>query len=274
MLEEQIFIEAINNLKEFARLNGGIVTKQDIMDNFSGVELEDGQLQLIYGYLQNSQIKISDVEIKENAFEKLNHKLMEKREETEQEFRETPRDSDQETDKKLLAMYMEDLKLINTSHEKLENLLKMVLDGDKKAENQLIEYFLPKIVEWIEPFKNKGVSSGDLIQEGNLILIMLLKDKCSISEKEWKTKFECMLKKKIENASNQMIEEQKSSNIIGNKVLSRVNAVNDCAVKLSKELDRKVTIEEVAENMGISTEMVKEAIEFSSNKIEDIVIEK
>lgn len=274
MLEEQVFIEAINNLKEFAKLNGGIVTKKDIMDYFSGVELEERQLQLIYGYLQNNHIKISDVEIKENAFENMNHKLMEKREETEQAFHETQKDSDQETDKKLLAMYMEDLKLINASDENLEILLKLVLDGDKKAENQLIEYFLPKIVAWIEPFKNKGVSSGDLIQEGNLILIMLLHEKSSISEKEWNTKFEYLLKEKVEHACNEMLEEQKSSNVISNKVLSRVNAVNDCAVKLSKEFDRKVTIEEVAENMGISTQMVKEAIEFSSNKIEDIVIEK
>lgn len=274
MDEQLVFIEAIDNLKEFARLNGGVVSKKDIMDNFGGVELEEGQLQLIYGYLQNNHIKISDVEITENAFEKNNSKLIDKREEVdaiESEKNNELKEIEKENDKKIVAMYMEDLKSIHISSEKEESLLKMALEGDKNAENELVELYLPKIVEWIEPFQNKGVPSGDLIQEGNLILMMLVKEK-SLSVEEWYTKFENILRAKVQDTCNNIIEQQRNSYVVGKKVLNKVNAVNDCVVKLSKELDRKVTLKEVAENMGISAEMVKEAIDFSSNKIEDIVI--
>ena len=54
--EQQIFIEALDNLKEYAKLNFGVITRKDILDNFGGVELEESQLQLIYGYLQNNRI--------------------------------------------------------------------------------------------------------------------------------------------------------------------------------------------------------------------------
>ena len=276
MVEQEIFIEAIENLKEFAKLNGGVVTKQDIMDNFGGVELEEGQMQLIYGYLQNSHIKISDVEITENAFEKINSKSIDALEEVDEidlKKDKLQREIDEENDKKIVAMYMEDLKLIHINSEKEERLLKMALEGDKKAEEQLIEVYLLKIVEWIEPFRNKGVPSADLIQEGNLILLTQISEKNKLSVDEWNTRFERILRDKIEAVCNSFIEEQKDSYTVSKKVLNKVNAVNDCVIKLSNELDRKVTIQEVAEYMGISDNSVKEAIDFSSNKIEDIAIE-
>ena len=276
MEEQEIFIEAIENLKDYAKLNGGVVTKKDIMDNFGGVELEEGQLQLIYGYLQNSHIKISDVEITENAFEKINSKSIDALEEVDEidlKKDKLQREIDEENDKKIVAMYMEDLKLIHINSEKEERLLKMALEGDKKAEEQLIEVYLLKIVEWIEPFRNKGVPSADLIQEGNLILLTQISEKNKLSVDEWNTRFERILRDKIEAVCNSFIEEQKDSYTVSKKVLNKVNAVNDCVIKLSNELDRKVTIQEVAEYMGISDNSVKEAIDFSSNKIEDIVIQ-
>jgi len=276
MEEQEIFIEAIENLKDFAKLNGGVVTKQDIMDNFGGVELAEGQLQLVYGYLQNNHIKISDVEITENVFEKINSKSIDALEEIDEidlNKDNIQREIDEENDKKIVALYMEDLKLIQINSEKEELLLKRALEGDKKAEDQLIEVYLLKIIEWIEPFRNKGVPSADLIQEGNLILLTQIKEKDNLTVDEWNTQFERILRDKIETTCNSFIEEQKDSYIVSKKVLNKVNAVNDCVIKLSKELDRKVTIEEVAEYMGISDDTVKEAIDFSSNKIEDIMIQ-
>jgi len=276
MIEKEAFIDAIENLKDFAKLNGGVITKQDIMDNFGGVKLEEGQLQLVYGYLQNNHIKISDIKITENAFEKINSKSIDALEETDdidEKKEKIQREIDEENDKKIVDMYMEDLKLIQIISEKEEHLLKMALEGDKKAEDQLIEVYLLKIVEWVEPFRNKGVPSADLIQEGNLILLTQVKEKNTLSVDEWNTQFESILRDKIELVCNRFIEEQKDSYTVSKKVLNKVNAVNDCVIKLSKELDRKVTIEEVAEYMGISDDTVKEAISFSSNKIEDIVIQ-
>ena len=275
MEEQEIFIEAIENLKDFATLNGGVVTKQDIMDNFGGVDLVEGQLQLVYGYLQNNHIKIIDVEITENLFEKINSKSLDEIEESDEidlKKDNIQSEIDEENDKKIVAMYMEDLKMIQINSEKEERLLKLTLEGDKKAEDQLIEVYLLKIVEWIEPFRNQGVPSADLIQEGNLILLTQVKEKNKLTVEEWNTQFEKILRDNIEAACNDFVEEQKSMHIVSKKVLNKVNAVNDCVIKLSKELDRKVTIEEVAEYMGISDNTVKEAIDFSSNKIEDIVI--
>lgn len=276
MDEQQVFIEALENLKEYSKLNFGVITKKDILDNFGGVELEDSQLQLIYGYLQNNNIKISDVIIKENAFEKINSKALEDNDdaiEVDAISKSVQKEIDDENDKKFVDMYMEDLQEVKEISELEEaELLSKAFSGDKNAENQFIEGYLPKVVSMIEEFRGKGVHTGDLIQEGNLLLMTLVKGNSDIQPEKLKSKFSSILKNQIAQASNRLIEEQKGLSIAGQKILNRVNAVNDCAIRLSQELGRKVTVDEVAGNMGISVDSVKEAIDFSSNKIEDIKI--
>lgn len=67
-----------------------------------------------------------------------------------------------------------------------------------------------------------------------------------------------------------MIDEQKESNQVAGRVLGKVNLVNDWAKRLRNELERKPTIQEVADKMGISPEQVTEAIRLSAEAIEDI----
>ena len=69
-----------------------------------------------------------------------------------------------------------------------------------------------------------------------------------------------------------MIDEQNMSNKAAAKVLGKVNLVIDWAKRLKEELERKPTVDELAEKMGISKENVMEAIRLSAENIEDIDI--
>lgn len=272
MDEQQIFIEAIENLKSYAKLNGMVITKQEILDNLKGIDLQEGQLQLIYGYLKNNQIIISDVNLNENKFEKINTDFIENQNEIDTDGTFTINELEEEADKKLVSMYLEDLKLMEVNHDtNVERLVNDILNGNQNAENDLIEYYLPQVIDWIEPFKNKGIPVGDLIQEGNLVLITMVKNIKKDNHRDV-SQFIYILKTTIEDTITSYIEEQSNSVMTGKKILNKVNAVNDCAVNLSRELERKVTIEEVAERMGISIQAVKEAIDLSSNNIEDIIL--
>ena len=53
------FMGALNSLKEYAKVNGNIVTKQDVESYFKDLGLDDSKYQMITGYLRYlSQMKI------------------------------------------------------------------------------------------------------------------------------------------------------------------------------------------------------------------------
>ncbi len=74
----------------------------------------------------------------------------------------------------------------------------------------------------------------------------------------------------IMDAMEEFIREDADSHQIDENVLGRVNDVNDKAKELYDSLLRKVTVKEVAEELGIAEEKVREAVKFSANHIDYI----
>ena len=60
------FMEAMNGLKEYAKVNGGFITKDDVLSYFKDLDLDDGKLQMVYGYLMANNIKIKGAAPKMN----------------------------------------------------------------------------------------------------------------------------------------------------------------------------------------------------------------
>lgn len=275
-MDQEMFITAVENLKEFARVNGSQVTKQDILDEFKGIELNDGQLQLVYGYLQSNKIKITDVDLKENKFEEIMDKSIEGQVDAENAVDEESAKRQEaklqeinEQDKKFMDQYLEDLKgTKRMSQAEQDQMMEKSQQGDKKAEHKLVESFLLSIVDWVQPFQGKGVPVADLIQEANLTLLMLL------AEGECGVQFEEELVKRINTALQNSVDEQKDTSMTGQKILNKVNALNDCVERMYDELKRKVSVQEVAQEMGISEEDVKEAADLSADHIEHLKLEK
>ena len=77
---------------------------------------------------------------------------------------------------------------------------------------------------------------------------------------------------RVERSVNRLIEEQTGEKMAGNKILSKVNLVNDAAQKAYKEYGRKLTAAELAEFMHVAEDEVKEALRLSANKIENVIV--
>ncbi|MDO5403614.1 MAG: sigma-70 domain-containing protein [Eubacteriales bacterium] len=303
--KQGVFIEALNSLKEFAKVNGGIVTKADVLSYFknldldsgTGIDFDEAKLQMVYGYLMANNIRIKGEDSKENEFLKMMEKAQSRElekdegqvalEEEKAGIKQMEDSLDYEEDDKNLKLYLEELqsidKISDTSRAYL--LMNIAEDNDKESLKILTESFLEKIVEWIKPYARQGVLSSDLVQEANLCMTAYMNDKRFLNNFEWREKIkegssEDILKvmseieedvhSEVKGCLQMLIDEQLSSNRVSGKVLGKVNLVNDWAVRLSEELGRKPTIDEVAEKMGISSDNIKEAIRLSAETIEKI----
>ena len=143
-------------------------------------------------------------------------------------------------------------------------LINIVEDNDKESLKILSESYLEKIVEWVEPYRCRGVLAADLVQESNLAMMSYIGQKLWQNNYEWKDKIK-------EGSTNDIIE------VLGgiDKEVKYHADVNDWAVRLKEELGRKPTVKEVAERMGVAEDVVSEALSLSADKIEDInVVDK
>lgn len=79
-----------------------------------------------------------------------------------------------------------------------------------------------------------------------------------------------MLGRMIMDAMEEYIAENAEEARKDKKILDKVNKVAKAADELYEELHRKVTIEEVMQESGMSRRSIEDAIRMSGNKIESL----
>ena len=297
------FMEAVGSIKEYAKVNGNIVTRDDVHSFFKDMALDDAKFQMISGYLMANGIKIQGEDSVDNEFLKLMESASEdntdedgehiskEEEENKKVADDIVSHLDYEEDEKYLKMYLEDISGIQPMTDVTRSylLMNIVEDNDKESLKLLTESYLEKIASWIEPFRGKGVLACDLVQEANLAMTAYIGQQEWLNNYEWKDKIkeggqedllnvlkgiDEAVKELIEGSLNMLIDEQTDVNMVSGKILNKVNLVNDWGTRLKEELGRKPTVEEVAKNMGVAENVVLEAIRLSSETIEDIKYEK
>ena len=285
--KQALFMEALNELKEYAKVNGNIVTRDDVTGYFKGIDLDESSLNMVYGYLLANNIKVSGEDLGDNPFLAMMEEEKGEKDSDENESFTMLSEEDYKRDEEYIAMYLDELSKIEQLSDtgRAFLLMNIVEDKDKESLKILSSSFLSKIVEWIEPFRRKGVLSGDLIQEGNLAMMAYISEERFLNNYEWKDKIkegstedllyvlneiEKEVKGEVEGALSMLLDEQSESDRTTGKVLSKVNLVNDWAARLKIEMGRKPTVQEVADKMGVSKQIVLDAIQLSANNIEDI----
>lgn len=347
------FIEALNGLKEYAKVNGNIVTKEDVNSYFKDMHLDDNKYSMITGYLMANGITIKGEDGTDNEFlhmlestaddsvkndengividdnadtqkvddnqgnnsisednknhinsESNNDGLITKINISEEEVKSLPEkeaamaaqmiadNMDYSEDDVYLERYKKELEAIQPVSDTTRAylLINIVEDNDKESLKILSESYLEKIVEWVEPYRCRGVLAADLVQESNLAMMSYIGQKLWLNNYEWKDKIkegstndiievlggiDKEVKYQAEESMRMLIDEQMDSNRVSGKVLNKVNYVNDWAIRLKEELGRKPTVKEVAERMGVAEDVVSEALSLSADKIEDInVVDK
>ncbi|MCI6020966.1 MAG: sigma-70 domain-containing protein [Clostridia bacterium] len=304
-MEQQLFIEALENLKIFAKSNGDKVTKADVLDCIGhDAELDDAKWQMVAGYLKTNGIELTDVELTDHTFERQIEEA-DKRQAEKELHKEQQEDEDSdagESDKKdsendtkidaqekqLLDMYLEDLKSIAPlSRTTQAVILQDVCDKDVESRGVIINNYFLQVVEWVKAYAGKGVAMMDLIQEANVIVMdelgkrdwMKQLDAFDVMDSDdinaWtdlSERLDAYLIDRVKEGVEKLIEEQTDEKMAGNKILTKVNAVNDAAEAAHKEYGRKVTVEELAQFMHVPVEDVSEALRLSANKIENVVV--
>jgi len=240
--EEILFAGALEQVKQLAREQGGNIESSQVKEAFAKLQLADEQMEMVFDYLKKNKIGVDEPI---NPDEYL---------------------TEEETD--YLEEYKKELaELKKYSNGEKEAITLSAMAGDTDAQKELICIYLPQVIELSKLYAGQGVYLEDLIGEGNMALTMGV---TMLGCLENATEAEGMLVKMIMDAMEESIAENMEENDKDRKVLERVNKVAGKARELAEDLHRKVTVEELAEETGMSKKAIRDAMRMSGYAIEDL----
>lgn len=240
MNKELEFAKKLEVVRKLAKAQGNMLSKEQVEEAFGEIDITGAQLEPVFAYLKTKNIGIGEPMNIEEIL--------------------TPEDKD------YLTEYVESLKELPVFSDGEKRAYAMsAMAGEADGKLNMINLFLPQVVDIAKLYSGQGVLLEDLIGEGNVALATGVEMLGCLEDPE---EVDGMLGKMIMDAMEDYIAENTEAKKADMQVVDKVNNISDQAKELAESLQRKITVEELAAETGINEEEIREAIKFSGNKIE------
>ncbi|HEX6970877.1 MAG TPA: RNA polymerase sigma factor RpoD [Limnochordia bacterium] len=260
--EELTDIEGVNELMQRGK-KSGVLSYQEIMDTLQDIELSPEQIDEIYEKFASQGIDI----VPDSGDGARSASQNRRGDDAELDG------SEQDSDVALLEgvglddpvrMYLKEIGRVPllTAEEEVE-LAKRIEQGDETARRRLVEANLRLVVSIAKRYVGRGMLLLDLIQEGNLGLIK------AVEKFDYRKgfKFSTYATWWIRQAITRAIADQARTIRIPVHMVETINKLIRVERQLVQELGRQPTPEEIAEQMEIPVERVREIQKISQEPV-------
>lgn len=233
MADRLKFQEKLNGILNLTQNQGGRISLEDVEKYFEEDHLSEEQMNLVCEYLMSQKMAVTGyVQARGTVIERGEEQRKEQLNREEQ-------------------LYVE---------EYLGNLDQMV---EHSVEEARMAYYLPKVVEEAMKLHRADIFIGDMIQEGNLSLMLALNEIPQSPDEEEK------ILEEVRSGILAMAEAQKETKRQDNKMVERVTELDDTIKSLKEEMGRKVSIDEVAERLGVSEDEIEDILKLAGEEVKE-----
>ena len=261
------FSEKLVELLELAKKKKNVLEYQEISDFFKDSPLEVDQMEKVFDFLEASGVDV--LRITENSGDELlldndmDMDGMEDEEEVELDKIDlsVPEGVSIEDP---VRMYLKEIGKVSllSADEEIE-LAKRMENGDEAAKKRLAEANLRLVVSIAKRYVGRGMLFLDLIQEGNLGLIK------AVEKFDYRKgyKFSTYATWWIRQAITRAIADQARTIRIPVHMVETINKLIRVSRQLLQELGREPTPEELAEEMDMPVDRVREILKISQEPV-------
>ena len=253
------FLEKLQELLAIAKKKKNVLEYQEINDFFHDMELDAEQFEKILDFLETNNIdvlRISDEGDDEDI-------LIDEDDEVEVENIDLSV-PDGISIEDPVRMYLKEIgKVALLSAEEEIDLAKRMELGDQEAKKRLAEANLRLVVSIAKRYVGRGMLFLDLIQEGNLGLIK------AVEKFDYRKgyKFSTYATWWIRQAITRAIADQARTIRIPVHMVETINKLIRVSRQLLQELGREPTPEEIADEMNMPVERVREILKISQEPV-------
>lgn len=256
------FEEKLKNLVALGKKKKSILEIQEINEVFSDMELEAEQMEKIFEYLESQNIDVLRISPDTDDADDVEILLTDEDEVDMEKIDLSVPDGISIEDP--VRMYLKEIgKVPLLSAEEEIELAKRMAEGDEDAKRRLAEANLRLVVSIAKRYVGRGMLFLDLIQEGNLGLIKAVEK----FDYQKGFKFSTYATWWIRQAITRAIADQARTIRIPVHMVETINKLIRVSRQLLQELGREPLPEEIAEELDMPVERVREILKISQEPV-------
>ena len=257
--------EKLSKLLELAKSKKNVLDEKEVLDAFAGEELTPEKLDRIYDFLDKKHVDI----LKMSNDDEMDPDLFSEDEDADPEDAIDVEHIDLSVPEGIgvddpVRMYLKEIgKVPLLSPDEEIELAKKIELGDEEAKKKLAESNLRLVVSIAKRYAGRGMQLLDLIQEGNLGLIK------AVEKFDYRKgyKFSTYATWWIRQAITRAIADQARTIRIPVHMVETINRLVRTQRQLVQKLGREATPEELAKELNMPVERVREIMKISQDPV-------
>lgn len=233
MADRLQFKEKLGSVCKLAENQGGSISIEDVKSFFEEDHLSEEQMNLVCDFLLAQKMAVIGY-------------------------------TQKETDAKEQSEGAEGVPLSNEEKVYVEEYLRTLDQMTGQTEEEIrMAYYFPKVVEEAIRLHQAEMFIGDMIQEGNICLMLALREIPRGADEEGAV-LEAVRSGMMAAAASQ--SERKHQD---NRMVKKVTELDEAIQEMKEEFGRKVFVDEVSERLGISEDEVENILKLAGEEVGD-----